>query len=225
MKLVTILLSIFVLALPAFALETKDTLTESNVVVDRTECDTSGCDYTGMDVNEQFDNTAGPLRYGPVGTASGCTITDVILSVNIEQTWCGDLVIDLYYDENNDGIMDFGPVSALCRPNLDGCAYDGCCGCSGDLFGVYTFSDNGGVPLGEGDCPAAIEPGCFLPAIESPAGFAATFGGAASGGDFYMEIADGAGGDATFLFDWGVYVCCGSTASENSNWSKVKSDY
>ena len=223
MKLL-IALCIVALAIPACANELK-VPNNTDTATARVDCNVDGCDYFEMTVGETFDATGGPLTYGPLATTGGCAITNVVLAVNIDQTWCGDLVIDLYYDANNDGIYDFGPVSALCRPALDGCAYDGCCGCSGDLFGTYTFGDDGADPLGEVDCPAIIDPGCFMPAVESPAGFADTFGGAAAGGSFYLEIADGAGGDETTLFSYGVYVCCGTTATEDTNWSRVKSDY
>jgi hypothetical protein len=225
MKLATTIICIIALALPAFANDLKLIPTENGASADRVDCDVSGCDYYGMSVGETFDATGGPLTFGPLTTGGSCAITNVVLSVNINQTWCGDLVIDLYYDENNDGIYDFGPVSALCRPALDGCAYDGCCGCSGDVLGTYTFGDDGADPLGEVECGDIIPTGCYMPAIETPAGFADTFAGAAAGGHFYLEIADGAAGDETTLIDWGVYVCCGTTASETTNWGKVKSDF
>ncbi len=226
MKLVTILLSGMLLALPAFAVETKDTLTESDVAVDRVACDTNGCDYYRFLVGgETFDNTGGFMNYGPLATDAGCTIENVVLAVEIEQTWVGDLIIELWYDEDNDGVLDYGPVSAMCRPDLDGCDFSGCCGCSGNIAGVYTFGDDGADPLGEFDCPSDIAPGCFAPAPESAGGFADMFAGAATGGAFYLDIADGAGGDPTTLFEWGVYVCCGSTASENTSWGQIKSDF
>lgn len=173
---------------------------------DRVECDLSEMLYFHMNTGDDFDNTDGPNTYGPLATSSGGFIDKVVLQVDIDQTWIGDLVIDLYYDVNGDGIYDAGPVSALCRPSLDGCAYDGCCGCSGDITGIYTFGDDGGAPMGEDDCPAAIPNGCYQSAIESPQTFAQAFDGLIGGGDFYLEVADGAGGDVTYFNSWGVHV-------------------
>ncbi len=225
MKLLTTL-CILALALPALAndLELKIP-NDGGPAGARIDCDVSGCDYYGMTVGTNFDDTAGLLAFGPITTTGGCAITNVVLAVDIDQTWVGDLIIDLYYDEDSDGIYDYGPVSALCRPQLDGCPLEDCCGCSGNVVGVFTFGDDAAEPLGEYDCPGDFVPGCFLPAIESPAGFADTFAGAAAGGDFWLEIGDGAGGDTTYFNAWGVYVCCGTTASENTNWGQIKSDF
>jgi len=224
MKLAIIAFCILAMAVPVFANDLKNVPTENGSASDRTDCDVSGCDYyfgdfyTWAEVNSEF------YRVGPLTTGGSCTITNVVLEIDIEQTWIGDLIIDLYYDEDMDGTYDYGPVSALCRPQLDGCPIDDCCGCSGDAFGVYTFGDDGADPMGEVDCPAAIPNGCYMPAIES-AGFAATFAGATAGGHWYLEILDGAAGDETYLNGFGVYVCCGTTASESTTWDQIKTVY
>lgn len=225
MKLAIMTFCILAMALPAFASDLKSISTENGLATDRVECDVTGCDYYGMTVGETFDATPDLLRFGPLAVGGSCAMTNVVLAVDINQTWCGDLTINLYYDENNDGAYDFGPVSALCRPALDGCPLDGCCGCSGDVVGVYTFGDDGANPLGEVDCPSAIPVGCYMPSIETPAGFADTFAGALAGGSFYLEAGDGAGGDATTLNGFGVYVCCGTTATESTTWENIKTDY
>lgn len=172
----------------------------------RVTCDVAGWDYQNRTENAQFDDTGGFLDFGPLHVGSSGTIADVVLELNIEQTWIGDLIVYLSYDEDGNGSVDHGPVMALCRPALDGCAFDGCCGCSGNINGLYTFGDDAADPLGEFDCPTDVPPGCFTVAVESPMGFADTFGGAATGGNFWLEVADGAGGDATSLYAWGVYV-------------------
>ncbi len=225
MKLATILVMIFalVIAIPAMADDVKIP-NASGTSGARVDCDVAGCDYYGEDTNTEFDATGGPLVFGPIATGGG-TITNVVLSLNITQTWVGDLNAHLYYDADGDGTYDAGPVLALARPNLDGYAWDGCCGCSGDISGIYTFGDDGAAPLGDPDCPSAIDPGCYMAAPESPMGFAATFSGLAGGGDFYLEMGDGAGGDITYLHGWGVYVCVDATATESSAFSSIKSLY
>ncbi len=222
MKLVSMLVLIFalVITVPALAVEEKIPNDNGRPGL-RVDCNVDGCDYYGMDVDQEFDATGGPLTFGPVATAGGA-IVSVVLSVEIYQTWVGDLNLHLYYDEDGDGIYDAGPVQALCRPALDGCPWDDCCGCSGNLAGVYTFGDDGAAALGEVDCPGDFTPGCFMPAIESLS-FADVFTGMLGGGDFYIEIGDGAGGDATTLANWGVYICSDATATEEATWSSVKS--
>ena len=164
---------------------------DDGVAGERVDCDLSGCDFFSMTVG-QTRITDTLYTFGPVSTTAGGAISTVVLELNINQTWCGDLVAQLYYDVEGDGTIDLGPVAALCRPNLDLCPFpDGCCGCSGDLAGAYTFGDDALEALGDPNCPSAITNGCYLPAPESVAGFAATFGGAPSGGDFYLEIGDG----------------------------------
>lgn len=227
MKQLIASLCVVALALPALAIGSKDfiTETENENAQDRVDCDVTDCESYMFTVGAEFDDTAGLLRYGPLTTGGSCVITNVVLGIEITQTWVGDLIIDLYYDEDGDGVYDYGPVSALCRPQLDGCPLEDCCGCSGDLAGLYTFGDDGADPLGEYDCPGAIPTGCYQPAIESPAGFAATFGGATAGGDFYVEIGDGAAGDATAFHYFSVWVCCGTTEAGESSWSQVKVEY
>lgn len=209
MRLARVIFAIVLLfaTVPAFANPEKVPNEDTGYALDRVECDLSGMDFYDMVVGDTFDNTGGPITYGPLPAPGSGFLSKVVLSIDIDQTWIGDLVIDLYYDHDGNGTYDAGPVSALCRPNLDGCAYDGCCGCSMDVLGIYTFGDDGAAPMGDPDCPGGSVPnGCFQPAPESPFSFAGAFNGLPAGGNFYLEIADGAGADETTLFGWGVYV-------------------
>ena len=222
MKLASILFLALIIAVPAMANDLK-VPNDSDTPGTRVECDVTGCTFFGGGSGWSGD-AMGPVVLGPLGTDCNGNINNVVLSIDIVQTWIGDLNIHLYYDADNDGVYDAGPVQALCRPNLDGCPWDGCCGCSGDVQGVYTFGDDGAAPMGEPDCPSFIPTGCYMPAVES-ASFGTTFGGQPAGGSFYLEIGDGAGGDPTTLNSWGVHVCCGVTPTEESNWGSIKSTY
>lgn len=191
----------------------------------RVDCDLTGCVLYSANVGMTLD-TDYLHTFGPIGTPANGTISNVILMLDIEQTWIGDLVAWLYYDQDGNGSYDAGPVAAICRPNLAGCAFpDDCCGCSANIFGTYLFGDDAVESLGDPNCPTEIVAGCYLPAPESAAGFAATFGGLPTGGDWYLEIGDAAAGDDTMLFAWGVYVCGGTTGTERSSWGKVKKMY
>lgn len=191
----------------------------------RVDCDVTGCDFYGMTVGQTLV-TDQLHTFGPLLTTAGGSITDVVVELDITQTWVGDLFAELWYDADNNGVADFGPVYILCRPNLAACPFpDGCCGCSGNVAGVYTFGDAAIEALGDPNCPTDILPGCFLPAPETPSGFAAAFGGAPTGGSFYLDIGDAAAGDDTFLAAWGVYVCGGTTGTEHSTWGAVKAMY
>lgn len=191
----------------------------------RVECDVTGCDYFSQAVGITLvtDNLH---TFGPLPCTAGGTISNVVLELDIAQTWVGDLFCELWYDVDNNGVADAGPVYALCRPNLLDCPWpDGCCGCSGNISGIYTFGDDAMEALGDPNCPTDILPGCFLPAPESPTGFAVAFGGMPTGGSWYLDIGDAAAGDDTFLSNWGVYVCGGTTGTEETTWGRVKSMY
>jgi hypothetical protein len=176
------------------------------------------CDTTGYDcienIVEMLLETDLLYEFGPI--AAPADYGDVILEINLDQTWVGDLVAFL-----NSGTVS---VAALCRPSLAGCPFpDDCCGCSGDVSGTYQFSDAGTESLGDPNCPSTISPGCYLPAPESANSFA-DFAGVA-GDEFLFQIGDGAAGDDTMLHSWTVCFETGVTAVEELSWGKVKATY
>jgi hypothetical protein len=191
----------------------------------RIDCPTDGYVYYGVEVGATLETDVWHV-YGPIQIAGGDPFLDIMMDVALTQTWVGDLVAQIYYDVDCDGVYDFGPVDALCRPNLEGpCDNEGCCGCSSDVDGTYMFGDAGAPALGEADgCVNPILPGCFMPAIES-ATFAATFAGVEAGGCFYIEIVDSAAGDDTFLSSVGVWVAGGTSASDLDTWGSIKGDF
>jgi hypothetical protein len=155
----------------------------------------------------------------------GDVIQDVIFEIDIFQTWCGDLKMEIWYDYECDGQYELGPVAALCRPQLDGCPDDGCCGCSGDVRGVYQFGDDGTTPLGEFDCPTIIPIGCYTPAIESLNPFE-VFKGAPKGGCFWVRAVDGACADGTELYSVAVWTDnVPPTPTQDTTWGQIKALY
>lgn len=196
---------------------------------DRTVCLTTG--YTGYPgVVGQLLVTDTWYTFGPIQTAAGCAIDDVMVDLDVSQTWVGDLVAEVWYDRDCNGSFDVGPVRLLCRPNLAQLACvipsDECCGCSGDLNGIYTFSDSGTEALGDPTCPSTFPTGnCYLPAPESANPFA-VFDGEATGGCFYLLVGDAAAGDDTTLRNWKVWVkCSGPVPNEPNSWGEIKSIY
>jgi hypothetical protein len=161
-------------------------------------------------------------------TTAGDTFGDVILELIMDQTWVGDLIAQVSYDENNDGTADYGPVSALCRPDLTGCGDTGCCGCSGDVSGSYKFADDApNPPLGEGaGCFSFMPEGCYQIAPESTETFASAFGGKNTGGSFLLRMRDGAAGDPLTLAGWCVWFTTGApTPTVDTTWGQVKALY
>lgn len=140
-------------------------------------------------------------------SADGLVIDDVVVDVNMAHTWAGDVAIDLYYDVDNDGFGDIGPVPLMCTPGIVGCAIASCCGCGGDLNGSYRFSDAGEGVLGEVYCTEQLLPGCYQP---DPAyGSLQMFDGAPDGGQFLLYAYDYEAQDTGTIFDFTVYTRLG----------------
>jgi hypothetical protein len=171
--------------------------------------------------------TTPPLQLPP----DGSTILDVVMDMEFEHTWIGDMNIKLFYDHDcSVATPPFGPVSVLCRQQLAGCPVDGCCGCSGDMFlgGRFVFGTNGATKEIAADaqgCPSVIPYGCYRPAVESQFTFS-VFSGLRKDGCWYLDLQDGAGADEGLLANWQINVANQqTTAVESSTWGAVKAGY
>ena len=187
----------------------------------RLDCITDGYDaYTGGTGGPVPDADPLGATFGPLMTSGTSNIEDVILNVNISATWIGDVRLFLLYDTDCDGIPEI-TAELLCRHGLDGCPPDGCCGCSGDLSGWYGFDETAASI--EDECPSLFAPGCYGPDYDSSG--LHVLNDWPSGGCFWLFCADGAGGDATSIAEWEVYVLTEITAVEESTWTMVKALY
>jgi hypothetical protein len=187
----------------------------------RLDCITEGYDaYLGGTGGAVPDDDTVGMTFGPMPTNPGGIIQDVILEVDISATWIGDVRLWLLYDVEPDGNPDI-TGELLCRPGLAGCPGDDCCGCSGNLLGWYGFDDT--APSIEDQCPSSFPNGCYGPDYDSSG--LGVFIGSATGGDFYLFCADGAGGDATSIGGWNVFVLTELTPVEESSWGHVKALY
>jgi len=217
MRVLTIcLIACFILA--GTALAQKPDEIQRPKGADRLDCVTDGYDaYTGGTGGVVPDADIYGVTFGPLATSGTATMEDVILKVNMSATWIGDVRMWLLYDSDCDGYADVtGEV--LCRLGLDGCPEEDCCGCSGNLLGWYGFDDTAASI--EDDCPSLFAPGCYGPDYDS-SGLHPIYGWP-SGGCFWLFCADGAGGDATEIFEWEVYVLTEMTPVEESTWTMVK---
>ncbi|MEP7028399.1 MAG: hypothetical protein ABI960_07380 [Candidatus Eisenbacteria bacterium] len=152
--------------------------------------------------------------------ADGDIIDDVVITMNLEHTWIGDLVIHVSYDPDCGGAA--GPVTAvlLCRPDGSGdltqtappCGSDAAAlGCASDLScnNTYAFSDEAVAKLGEdafcGATSSTILPGgCYLPGTGGTP--LAIFRGMPKGGCWTLTISDNAAIDTGALCSWAVYT-------------------
>ena len=220
MRVLAILLVVsFVLV--GTALAQKPSEVERPKGVPRIDCITDGYDaYLGGTGGPVPDADPLGITFGPLATSGSGNIEDVILNVNISATWIGDVRLWLLYDTDCDGIAEI-TGELLCRHGLDGCPADGCCGCSGNLAGWYGFDETAASI--EDACPSAFPNGCYGPDYDSSG--LHPINGWASGGCFWLFCADGAGGDATSISEWEVYVLTEITPVEESTWTMVKALY
>jgi hypothetical protein len=158
------------------------------------------CYLNLVNVDIPDDDPAGVFHY-PIATDPGYIIQDVIISANIQHTWVGDLIIYIYYDIDCDDVADV-TGGILCRHGLDDCPTQDCCGCSGDLEGWYGFSDTESSI--EDVCETSIPAVCYGPDYDSVG--LDVFDGLPTGGCFWLQAIDGAGGDLGTVFAWEVCI-------------------
>ncbi len=168
------------------------------------------------------------VRFGPLAIEPDPDrITDVVVEVEMQHTWVGDLRMTLQYDLDCDGISEKDALF-MCRIALDGCDPEGCCGCSGDLGGTYRFTDDAAVAsLEEIDCRAPIPPGCYRQDDDAAAEGLQTLEGEPTSGCFWLYVQDGGCGDSGTIFSWTVHLENepASTPMEEASWGAIKARY
>jgi hypothetical protein len=154
------------------------------------------CDLNLVNVDIPDNDPAGVLHY-PIETDPGYIIQDVIISANMQHTWVGDLIINIYYDYDCDG--DFDVVGGvLDRHGVPGSTF----GCSADLEGWYGFDDAHASI--EDDCVTPVPATCYGPDYDSVG--LDVFNGLPTGGCFWLHAIDMAGGDEGTVYAWEVCV-------------------
>jgi len=154
----------------------------------------------------------------------GMVVTDVVIDLNIEHTWVGDLVITLCHTSDSGAVTC---VNLVDRPGVPQSSF----GCSGDLVSdpenKYYFSSRPDLePLGENDCPSVIDPACYHTAVESVPGLEVFNGIPFGDGTWSLEIVDNAAGDDGFLYNWSVHILADApVAVEASTWGNIKANY
>lgn len=136
----------------------------------------------------------------------GIIITDVIIDININHTWVGDLVVTLKHTSSTGEVKS---VDLINRPGVPESSF----GCSGDLVSdpenKYFFgSDPSLEPIGEFDCPALLPNECYAVAIENPGGLEIFRGQPKGDGIWELCITDNAAGDVGTIFNWSVHLLC-----------------
>ena len=173
------------------------------------------------------DNDPGaPLVCPPIEfwEVPGFVITDVVVDLNIEHTWVGDLKITLCHTSDG-GVVTC--VDLLDRPGVPAGSY----GCSGDLVtdpeAKYYFSSRPDLaPLGEDDCPAVIPAACYNIAPESVNDLSVFNCIEFGNGSWSLIVADNAGGDTGIVYNWSVHLLADAPVSvEDASWGAIKATY
>jgi len=181
-------------------------------------CDTGGATCGSSTVFAAVPDCGGPVSCGSVSGLSG-TVAGAVISVDMDHTWVGDMNMTLTH-------VDTGTsATLLCRTGLfdPSCPTSGCCGCSDDIGGVYSFDDaSTGAILGDpfsGCYGGFAAPGCYRPVSALSA-----FDGESASGTWTLTGQDGACGDLFYVYGW-TLCFTGTTAAEPSTWGTVKNLY
>lgn len=172
--------------------------------------------------------TTPPLTVGPAGG----TIVDVVIGLDIEHTWMGDLNVAVNYDPDCAGPLGpIGPVYLLARQGRAGFSCDGSpFGCGGDLDSgsgiAYTFGTIGSSKeiADATQCTEPIAFGCYDEALESPSELT-IFVGLPKDGCWTLDVTDCAGGDSGILHSWGVAIDNRVSPVANTSWGAIKATY
>jgi hypothetical protein len=165
--------------------------------------------------------TTAPLQFDP---RAGFVISDVVIGVDIQHTWVGDLVVQLRHTSSSN---DVTTVDLLHRPGVPTETF----GCAGDLVSNpedrYYFGTVLGLsPLGEADCPSVILGGCYAVA-PGAIGLEIFRGQPVGDGHWELIITDNAAGDDGMLHLWSLHVLSepGALSVGDKSWGSVKARY
>ncbi len=122
--------------------------------------------------------------------ANSFTITDLNVSIQINHTWPGDLIVTLTK------MGGPGPQTLIDQVGVPASSF----GCSVD--NINATLDDSGAPSVEVVCnpgPPGVGPGPYSP---SPGNLNPTFAGANINGTWTLSVSDNAGGDTGTLVQW-----------------------
>ncbi len=181
------------------------------------------------------DNVPAGITLGPIFMPpDGDIVNDVILEMNWNHTWIGDIILDLSYDPDCSGPAAATTARVVCRPRGTAtttplpCGTGTGFGCSGDLAAanVYMFSDDALNPLAVGaNCTATLAGGCYKQSDVGGSPFS-IWRGLPKGGCWYLRVADNAGADTGAISGWAIYVRNQRPVPvSDTSWGQVKNIY
>lgn len=166
------------------------------------------------------------VQVGTINTVDDQTVfVDVVVSLEIDHTFVGDLIATVSYDVECNGVAE-ASARVLCRPGREFCeGPEAPFGCGSDLScnNTYFFSDAGGGEVGlPPACGGAVVPGgCYLP--DSTGEPLSVFDGLRKGGCFKLHVVDNAGLDVGSVCAWAVYTLNEEIVPvESTTWGRIK---
>jgi hypothetical protein len=184
------------------------------------------------------DNDPAGVRAGPlIVPADGTIIDDVVVALQVNHGFIGDLRIVIEYDADSNGAVDATSV-IVCQPNRPVCPASGGppFGCFTDMSctNTYLFDDTGATQMGlaaNGSCNVPITNtdivpgGCYRPTGSGATPLSA-FDGLSTAGTWWLRLEDHQQGDIGVLCSWTMHVLgTGPTSIEGRSWGRLKAAY
>lgn len=188
--------------------------------------------YKGVKINVDVDipdNDPVGFETPPISFTPqvGCVVTGIVIDLDIEHTWMGDLIITLKKYDDQGGLI--GSVDLL---NRAGVPEVSTVGCSGDLIAdpenKYYFGADPSLPaMGENEfCLDEIPAGCYAVAPENAGAMATFFGAPLDEGYWTLCVSDNAFLDTGYVHNWSVHLLCEAPVSvEQKAWGSIKAGY
>ncbi len=154
----------------------------------------------------------------------GVIVTDVVIDLDMEHTWAGDLIITLEHTSDSGAVT---AIDLVQRPGVPETGF----GCDGNLVhdpeNKYYFGTRPDLnTLGDDVCREEIPGGCYAVAPENPDALTIYRGMAKGDGTWRLIISDNAAGDLGYVYNWSVHLLCESPISvEPKSWGNIKASY
>jgi subtilisin-like proprotein convertase family protein len=184
--------------------------------------------YKGVKINANVEvsDVLGTIELDPIQffVAPGAIVTDVVIDLEMDHTWVGDLQIMLEHTSDG-GVVTTAML--LDRPGVPESTF----GCSGDLVGdpenKYWFGTRPDLfTIGDDVCETVIPQGCYNVAPENAGALEAFRGIDVGDGVWRLYITDNAAGDDGYVYNWSVHLLGEAPVGvEASTWGQVKADY
>ena len=145
-------------------------------------------EYALVGPTEIPDGNSAGVTLGPIRISRrNSTIQGLVLCLELNHEYAGDLSIQLQYDSDNDGAFDATSPVELYLARLDPCEGEELWACHIAPQGEYFFKDEGWKATGE---DASFE----------------VFDGLLDGGSFYLSVFDTEAEQTGSITGWAIYV-------------------